>query len=57
MSFVFPHVEYCDTHFVYGFCDGNALLYGRETWSLTLRAECRLTVFENMVLRRVGGAT
>jgi len=22
---VFSHVEYCDMHFVYGFCDGNAL--------------------------------
>ena len=25
MPFVFSHVEYCDMHFVYGFCDGNAL--------------------------------
>jgi len=24
MPFVFAHVEYCDTHCVYGFCDGNA---------------------------------
>jgi hypothetical protein len=24
MSFVFSHTEYCDMHFVYGFCDGNA---------------------------------
>ena len=24
MPFVFSHVEYCDMHFVYGFCDGNA---------------------------------
>ena len=24
MLFVFSHVEYCDMHFVYGFCDGNA---------------------------------
>ena len=23
MSFVFSHVEYCDMHFVYGFCDDN----------------------------------
>jgi hypothetical protein len=22
--FVFSHMEYCDMHFVYGFCDGNA---------------------------------
>jgi len=25
MPFVFSHVEYCDMHYVYGFCDGNAL--------------------------------
>jgi hypothetical protein len=28
-------------------------LYGCETWSLTLREECRLRVFENRVLRRI----
>ena len=32
-----------------------AVLYGRETWSLTLREEGRLRVFENRVLRRVFG--
>ena len=31
------------------------VLYGCETWSLTLREECRLRVFENSVLRRVFG--
>ena len=25
MPFVFSHVEYCDVHFVYGFCDGIAI--------------------------------
>jgi len=30
-------------------------LYGRETWSLTLREERRLRVFENRVLRRIFG--
>ena len=30
-------------------------LYGCETWSLTLREEFRLRVFENRVLRRVLG--
>jgi hypothetical protein len=30
-------------------------LYGRETWSLTLREEHRLNVFENRVLRRMFG--
>ena len=29
------------------------VLYGRENWSLTLREECRLRVFENRVLRRL----
>ena len=29
------------------------VLYGCETWSLTLREECRLRVFENRVLRRL----
>ena len=31
------------------------VLYGCETWSLTLREERRLRVFENRVLRRVFG--
>jgi len=29
------------------------VLYECETWSLTLREELRLTVFENSVLRRI----
>jgi len=29
------------------------VLYGCETWSLTLREECRLRAFENRVLRRI----
>jgi hypothetical protein len=31
------------------------VLYGSETWSLTLREEQRLRVFENRVLRRIFG--
>jgi hypothetical protein len=31
------------------------VLYGCETWSLTLRNERRLRVFENRVLKRVFG--
>jgi len=31
------------------------VLYGRETWSLTLREKPRLKVFENRVSRRVFG--
>jgi len=32
------------------------VMYGCETWSLTLREERRLRVFENRVLRRVFGS-
>ena len=31
------------------------VLYGCETWLLTLREECRLRVFENRVLRIIFG--
>jgi hypothetical protein len=31
------------------------VLYGCEIWSLTLRGEHRLKVFENRVLRRMNG--
>jgi hypothetical protein len=31
------------------------VLYGFETWSLTLREENKLRVFENRVLRRIFG--
>ena len=31
------------------------VLYGYETWSLTLRKECRLRVYESRVLRRIFG--
>jgi hypothetical protein len=31
------------------------VLYGCESWSLTLREECRLRVFENRVLRSIFG--
>jgi len=30
--------------------------YGYETWSLTLKEECRLRVFENRVLKRMCGS-
>ena len=30
-------------------------VYGCETWSLTLREERKLRVYENMVLRRISG--
>ena len=31
------------------------VLYGCETWSLTLKEEQRLTIFENRVLRKIFG--
>ena len=31
------------------------VLYGCEAWSLTLREDCRLWVFENRILRRIFG--
>ena len=34
----------------------SVVLYGCETWSLTLREEHRLRVFENKVLRKIFGA-
>ena len=33
----------------------NGVLYGCETWSLTLREERRLKAFENRLLRRTFG--
>jgi hypothetical protein len=33
----------------------SVVLYGCETWSLTLKEECRLRVFENRVLKRIFG--
>ena len=32
------------------------VIYGCETWSLTLREECRLRVFKNRILRRIFGS-
>jgi hypothetical protein len=33
----------------------HVVLYGRETWSLTLREERKLRVFESRVLRKIFG--
>ena len=40
---------------IYGTIILLVVLYGSETWSLTLRKESRLRVFENRVLRRIFG--
>ena len=37
------------------FCLCGVVLYGCETWLLTLREEHRLRVFDNRVLRRIFG--
>jgi hypothetical protein len=36
-------------------CDLLVVLYGYKTWSLTLREEHKLRVFQNRVLRRISG--
>jgi hypothetical protein len=33
----------------------SAVLYGRETWTLTLGEEHKLAMFENRVLKRIFG--
>jgi len=40
---------------IYGTIILPVVLYGCETWSLTLRVERRLRVFENRVLRKIFG--
>ena len=40
---------------IYGTINLSVVLYGCETWSLTLREERKMRVFENMVLRRIFG--
>ena len=41
---------------IYGTIILSVVLYGCETWSLTLREERRLRVFANRVLRRIFGS-
>jgi len=41
---------------IYGTIILPIVLYGCETWSLTLRDERRLRMFENRALRRIFGA-
>ena len=40
---------------IYGTINLPVVLYGCETWSLTLREERKLRVFGNKVLRRIFG--
>jgi len=55
-----PASWYClvfdiDPHQSYQKISKPFVLYGCETWSLTLREERRLRVFENRALRRIFG--
>ena len=45
MPFVFSHVEYCDMHFVYGFCNGNAQLLLKNTKGVFPTEGFRLDVY------------
>jgi hypothetical protein len=54
-SFVFPFQIKDLTIKIYKTVILPVVLYGCETWSLTLREEHRLRVFENRVLRRIFG--
>jgi len=45
MPFVFSNVEYCDMHFVYGFCNGNARAAVEEYQDVFPTEGFRLEVF------------
>ena len=53
--FQFPIQHFKDQDILYRTIILPVVLYGCETWSLTLRDERRLRVFENRVLRRLFG--
>src|SRR5215468_9651221 len=53
--FCFTVLQRCAKCVNYSLCNIPVVLYGCETWSLTLREEQRLRVFENRVLRRIFG--
>ena len=54
-SFVFQFAIKNLKNKIYGTIILLVVLYGCETWFLTLREERRLRVFENKVLRRIFG--
>ena len=55
MPFVFSHVEYCDRHFVYGFCNSNARAaveeYQRRFPDRRIRLEVQLLIFTRQHVR------
>jgi hypothetical protein len=50
-----PVLRPADYYYYYYYYNFACFLYGCETWSLILREERNLRVFENMVLRRIFG--
>jgi hypothetical protein len=48
-------ISMCKAYRIYKTIILPVVLYGWKTWSLTLREEHRLRVFENRVLRRIFG--
>ena len=55
VSFVFQFAIQKLKFRIYGNIILPVVLYGCETWSLTLREECRLRLFDNGMLRRILG--
>jgi len=55
VSFVFQFAIQKLKFKIYGNIILPVVLYGCETWSLTLREECRLRLFDNGMLRRILG--
>ena len=57
MPFVFSHVEYCDLHFVYGFCNGNAHAaveeYQRRFPDRTIPSRVYFLIFTRQCVRLV----
>ena len=49
MPFLFSHVEYCDMHYVYGYCDGNASAAVNEYRRRYLWGHMKTLVYETKV--------
>ena len=56
LQFVIKNIKINIYIYIYRIIVLLVVLYGCETWSLTLREERRLRVFENRVLRRIFGS-
>ena len=49
MPFLFTHVVYCDMHYVYGYCDGNASAAVNEYRRHYPEGEFRLNAYLRML--------